>query len=132
MKKRRLTRSALNELREQYSQIKQEADAAYQRWSELNSNASSLERTLALNGVKLKTEESGIKASSQKSSASTLRVAIIKILKSQETAIKAREIREELRQNKVPFKQPYFWRVLHRMKRKGIIKRVGTGLYQLC
>ena len=129
--KKRLTKSALNELREQYSQIKQESDAAYQKWSELNINANSIEKTLALNGVKLKAEEGSSKVSTAKSSASTLRLAITKILKAQETAIKAREIRERLKRNKVPFKQSYFWRVLNRMERKGTIKRVGTGLYQL-
>lgn len=136
MKKKRgskLSKSALKEIRDQYLAIKQEADEVFKVWSDLSGRVRSLEQVLSNNGLKIKTDEDAAKSAATKSktSASTLRAAIAEILQSKGTAVKASEIREQLRKKKFAFGQPYFWRVLGRMEGKGTIKRVGTGLYQL-
>lgn len=128
---KKLTRSAIAELKEQYAQLKPEVDRVYQTWSRLQSDLHALETVLARNGVKVKKETEEAKSTTGKSSAATLRLAITEILKSEGKGAKASVIREKLRKNKVPFRPAYFWRVLGRMEGKGTIKRVGTGVYEL-
>lgn len=131
MRRGKLSKSAIKELREQYAQLKPVADRAYQAWSKLHGDLSALEAVLARNGVKVKKEDGGTKPATSKSAASTLRLAITKILKSGGKGTKASAIREKLKKNKVTFRPAYFWRVLGRMERKGTIKRVGTGVYEI-
>ncbi|MBI3312511.1 MAG: hypothetical protein HYZ88_03185 [Candidatus Omnitrophica bacterium] len=127
---KKLTKSAIAELKEQYAQLKQDSDHAYEAWSKLSADARAVEAVLVRNGVRLKKDEES-KPAVGKSSAATLRLAITKILKAEGNAIKASVIREKLRQKKIRFRPAYFWRVIGRMEGKGAIRRVGAGLYQL-
>jgi hypothetical protein len=129
----KLTKAVARELKGEYARIKLDSDAAYEKWSALQVRVRALETILESAGFKIKPKDEEVKQKTEKiiGRVSKLRLAIAEVLKAEGKAIKASVLRDKLRNQQVNFRPAYFWRIISRMEGKGMIKRVGPGMYEL-
>ena len=125
----------INTLKKRFQQLDKESNDAWTNWSELKKQRDAALIVLGMYGVEMKETKSGADrtsmATDQRTSLSPLREKIAEIYAEAKKPVKASVIRKQLREKNIPFTAAQFWRTMSRMEGKGVLKRLGGGVYQL-